>query len=151
LVTLFHQKLIQIKKFNELLSGLSWAYATFFMLPLIIHEPAGFLTTLQRSSYLMRTYAGDKPKINYRYGFFSYPLRLLGLLPVIIGSHYAKPFSIALGIALTLLLTLTTMVIFNIFFIGIVEALYQLIAHNKIICQYRKKDLEAALLPGFSQ
>lgn len=146
----FHQKLIKFKKINYLLSGLSWTWASFFMLPLIIHEPAGFFTTLQRSSQIMRAYAGDKPKLRYRYGFLSYSLRIFSVMPMAIGLHFSQTVWIVSGIAVTFLLMLTTMVIFNVFFVGVTEALYQYVVHNKIIWGFHKKDLTAVLIPGFS-
>lgn len=150
LLIFFHQKLIQSKKINHLLSGLGWAWANFFILPLIIHEPSGYFSTLQRSSQIMRAYAGDKPKLRYRYGFLSYSLRILSTLPMIIGLHLTPLVWKISGISLTFLMLLITMIIFNIFFVSVNAALYQLIVNNKVICGFQKKDLNAVIMPGFS-
>lgn len=148
--SLFHQKMLQSKKINHLLSGLAWGWASFLILPLLIHKPAGFFATLERSSQITRAYAGDKPKLKYRYALLSYSLRFLSVIPMFIGFQSPQVIWTVLGLVGSLLLFLTTMVIFNVFFVCVVEALYQYIVHNKTLHPFHKKDLAAAIAPGFS-
>jgi len=139
-IMIFRSQLDESGRINRLLSGLPWRTASFLVTPLIVNQPAGFIPTLQRSSRLMREYAGKNPRINYGYGWLSLSLRILSFVPMAVTSS-------PIGIVLTCILLLMVMVLFNGTAIAILQGLYQFIAHGQTIPHFRTKDLTAAITP----
>ena len=145
IITFFRNKLTQSKRINALLSGLNWTFASFLFLPLIINEPAGFFATLRRSSELISRSFGQNPRIHASHLFLSLLLRIIGMIPLIIGLHLHGALWITLGGAISFLIILTVAVIFNAMSVTTVYAFYEFLAHGKTIRHFKTQDIATLL------
>lgn len=146
---IFRKKIKESPWVNRLLSGLNWVYATFLFPTVLVNEPAGLQATLQRSSSLMKNFAGKNPRINYSFFWVGLGCRFLAFIPSIIGYQINKPTWIVAGVTLTYLLLLAIAIIFNALHTVILQALYEYIAHGKTMRHFQTNDLATAISPGF--
>ena len=146
---IFRKKIKESPWVNRLLSGLSWVYATFLFPTVLVNEPAGLQATLQRSSSLMKDFAGKNPRINYSFFWVGLGCRFLAFIPSIISYQINKPAWIVAGVTLTYLLLLATAIVFNALHTVIFQAMYEYIAHRKTIRYFQTDDLATAISPGF--
>ncbi len=146
---IFHKKIKESPWVNRLLSGLNWAFATLLLPTVLVNEPAGLQATLQRSSSLMKNFAGKNPRINYSFFWVGSGCRFLAFIPSIIGYQINKPAGIIAGVTLTYLLLLATAIVFNALHTVIFQALYEYIAHGKTIRHFQTNDLSRVISPGF--
>ena len=146
---IFRGKFKESDRLGQLLSGLNWAWAYFLVFPLIMNETAGFLPSLQRSSQLMRHFAGKNPQIHYTFAWLSLALRLLCSIPMIAGFLTGQTVWSMVGSVITVLLYLGIAVILNGTSVIISQAFYQYIAHGKTITNFQTTDLATAISPSF--
>lgn len=145
ITAIFGKKLSETGFINRLFSGLNWRFASFFIPQMIIFEPGGFWQVLQRSSQLMRNFAGKYPQINYSYIWYSLFLRFFSMLPMTIGLQLGTRVWITSGITVTITLMLIIVVMVNAVFVTVHYAHYEYAANNKTIQHFRTPDLAAAI------
>lgn len=146
-ITVFRKKFSGANRINTLLSGLSWGFATFLIFPVIISEHTGFMRSLQRSSQLIADYAGVQPQLNYSSTWLSIGLRIISIIPLLIGDYLGTPLSIAIGISCTAMLLLAVAALFNAAFTIVQQALYQYLAHKQTLMHFCSEDLATAISP----
>lgn len=144
-VAVFRSKLSESKRINYLLSGLSWPFASYLFPPLIITEPAGFFSTLRRSSELISQPFGQNPRLNYSNAFLSLSLRIVAMVPLTIGLHLQRPIWIILGAVISFLMILVISVVFNAASVAILYAFYEFLAHDKTIRHFKTQDIATLL------
>lgn len=133
------------ERFKPLLSELNWRSASFLIPPLIVNEPAGFASTLRRSSQLMRASAGKYPQMNFTYSWFSFFLRLLCLIPITVGlTIHTLPWMIT-GAAITFILLLALVVALKTILVVILQAIYEWVAHHKVLRGFCVEDISTAI------
>lgn len=135
------------ERFKPWLCGLRWRQACLLIPPLLINEPMGFVPTLQRSSQLMRTFAGKHPQSNFTYTWFSLLLRLLSMIPVSLGFKINTFSAIITGAAITFVLLLIVSIIFKAAIMVILQALYDWIAKGKVFRGFNAEDISIAISP----
>jgi hypothetical protein len=144
-VTFFRKKIAENRRVNQLLSGLSWTFATFLLPPLLIDQPVGFKQSLQHSSQLMRDFAGDQPKINYSFTWISLISRGVSFIPLLVGLQTNNSLWIIISLIITILLLLSITVMQNALFNILNQALYQYIANKKTLPHFHTIDLATAI------
>ncbi len=132
-------------KKNRLLSGLHWSFATYLLFPMMINENGGILKILKRSSQLMHTQFGSLPKINFSFFWIMITMRVIAFIPLIIAYSTRERIWILLGFILTGLLIFMVMIFQNALSVVLSQALYQYIAHKKVIRNFETQDLASAV------
>lgn len=145
-INFFPDKLKEKAKINQLLSGLSWPYASFLIPPLLITEPMSFTSTLKRSGELMLNFAGKKPIVNFSFFWINIFFRLLCFIPMFIAWMINQPLWTVIGTALTFSLLLIVSVLFNGISVVFFQAIYQYIAHGKTFPHFQTQDLSTSLI-----
>ena len=117
----------RVGQFVAGLLGMAWAVTTYFVVPVLVIEGVGPITSVKRSVGIMRKTWGESLGANFGIGFLTFLLSLVGALPVIggialLGAGHTVPggILIALGIILVLLASLITSALESI----ILAALY---------------------------
>ncbi|GEM_PF-5366171 len=145
-INFFPDKLKEKAKINQLLSGLSWPYASFLIPPLLINEPMSFISTLKRSGELILNFAGKKPIINFSFFWINIFLRLLCFIPILISWLINQPLWTETGTVLTFFLLLIVSVLFNGISVVFLQAIYQYIAQGKTFPHFQTQDLATSLI-----
>ena len=84
--------------------GSLWAWATFFVIPIIVVENAGPLDALQRSTELFRATWGKQVVANFGFGLAYFGLVMLAAIPAF--GLYALTGSVVLAVAVVVVLFL---------------------------------------------
>jgi hypothetical protein len=145
----FRRKFKEFIWTKRLFSDLPLFYATFLIPSLLINEPADLRTTLQRSSSLMRRFAGKSPQIQYSFFWVSQICRLFAFIPTFVGYQINKPDWIMAGIVTTWALLLVISIALNAIHVVMTQAIYEYIAHAKTINHFRADDLAKTFIPGY--
>lgn len=132
-------------KKNRMLSGLKWSSATLLVPALIVNEPNPLFKNIKRSSQLIKTHCGEKPKINYSQALIFIIARTLALVPAIIAYSTRDKFWIILGITVTAILIFIVMVLQNAVSVVLSQGLYEYLAHKKTVLHFKAEDLSTAI------
>lgn len=146
-ILLFNQ-LMKVRRLHHWVAGLSWRYATFLVLPLIINENYHVFSAVFYSSRILKENVSEDPKINFSLGIVFFLVRLLSLIPAIIG-YFLKSKSIFFyygGIVITFLLLLFLTVLTNAILLTIQHAIYQWLGNHKMPKGFKAEDITQTMV-----
>ena len=90
----------------QLTIGLSWALATFFVIPVLVFEPVGVTDAVKRSAELFMERWGEEATLMGGLGVVS----VVAVLPLLVIGSVVAPFAPAVGISIMVVGTLAVMI-----------------------------------------
>jgi hypothetical protein len=78
--------------------GIAWTALTFFIIPVLIYENKGVLSSIKRSGSLFRQTWGETIVGTIGFGIIFFLLALLGLIPIMIGAIIGGFYPIIIGV-----------------------------------------------------
>lgn len=142
---LFGNRFAATSRFTQLVSGLPWRFASFFIPSLMVDNPVNYFQNLRRSSQLMLQIAGDKPQFNLGYLWLSLFFRLISMIPISIGFYLQQNIWKISGTSLTFLLLLAFVVMLNGIHVVIHFAIYHYFAHGITLKNFQATDLAQSI------
>ncbi len=142
---LFFNQLNKIRWIRNLTSGLTWSYASFLVLPLIINEGYNILPAIYHSSRIIKENTSLNPKTNFSLTLLFLIARLICLLPSLVGFFTDNSFLFYLGTVISLLMLLLLTVLAHAIMLAIQQAIYQLLGNNLLPRDFNQKDISEAM------
>jgi len=105
-------------------AGLTWFFATFFVLPVFIVENIGPFAAIKRSAHLMKDTWGTSITSSAGISLFLFAIRVLSLIPLVIGVATKIKIAMIVGASLTTVLVLATSIVNSTTQMVLISALY---------------------------
>jgi hypothetical protein len=83
--------------------GIAWTALTFFIIPVLIYENKGVLSSVRRSGSLFRQTWGETIVGTIGFGLIFFLLALLGLIPIMLGALIGGFYPIIVGVIIAVL------------------------------------------------
>ena len=77
--------------------GFAWTYVTFFIIPVLIYEEKGVLSSIKRSADIFKRTWGETFIGSFGFGIIFGLLGLLGLIPIFLGVVMTNIYAIVIG------------------------------------------------------
>ena len=122
-------------------AGLTWTYATFFVIPVLIYEDQGVLKSIKRSALIFKTTWGETLAGTFGFGIIFFLLGLLGILFIIAGATLG-PIGLIIGLISTVIYWLIIGIVASATNGIYVAALYQYATKKQI-----PKGFDESLIP----
>ncbi len=142
---LFRNRSSTTSRFNKLLLGLPWIFASFFVSTLVTDTNRSYFQNLRRSSQLMFDIAGSQPQFNFSFFWISIVLRFISFVPMLIGLQLHQSIWRIFGTVLTFFILLLVAVFFNGVNVTLHYALYQYFAYGKTFKNFQSTDLAESI------
>jgi hypothetical protein len=82
--------------------GIAWTYVTFFIIPVLIYEKIGVISSIRRSASLFKQTWGETIIGTFGFGVIFFLLALLGILPIIFGAYLGSTSSVIIGLIIAI-------------------------------------------------